>query len=154
MPVSVNHALKLGMVSAKAAAKWKKPAILSATRSQKSKMATFENKGHDEGKAYNYGVHDVDVINSPATQKDRAGSMPSKGGAVNASYYPGPKAIDQFPKVQKKTWPAGGGTNHPRSTKTGNTRMKGGPPIKSGGPSGGNAKSPRYYGGPFGKDGT
>src|SRR5580765_5509048 len=149
MPVSVNHALKLGMVSAKAAAKFK-PAILKQTTSQPSKMAKFDSKQKHEGKAKDPGVHDVDVINSRATQADRAGSMPSKGGAVNASRYPGPKHIDQY--EQKPTFPNGGSMNHAASKKTGNTRMKGGKTIHSGGPDGGNANKKHYYGGPHGRD--
>src|SRR5258708_3941926 len=131
MPVSVNHALKLGIVSGKAAAKWKKPAILSATRSQRGQMTGFDRKQKDEGVAKNYGVHDTNVINSPMTQKDRASSLPSskagrsknwggvartkstQGGRVLDSYTPGWKAIDQYPQKQKSNWPAGGGVNSP-----------------------------------------
>jgi hypothetical protein len=148
MPVSVNHALKLGLVSAKAAAKFK-PSILNQTRAQPSKMAKFDSKQKHEGKAHDPGVHDVDVINSKATQADRAGSMPSKGGAVNASRVPGPKMIDQY--YQKPKFPAGGNVSGSGSAKVG---VRGKRPVTTGGKGGGNAGNKHYYGGPKGRDGT
>jgi hypothetical protein len=150
MPVSINHALKLGIVSGKAAAKWKKPAILAGTRAQASKMVAFDSKQKHEGKAHDPGVHDVDVINSKATQADRAGSMPSKGGSVHGkSYTPGPKEIDQF--YQKPKFPAGGNVSGSGSAKVG---VRGKRPVTTGGKGGGNASNKHYYGGPKGRDGT
>lgn len=155
MGIGMKAAMRSGLVSGKAAAKFSN-ATLRQTTSQRGQMTEFDGRSKDEGKVVNRGhVAPVHQIDDRLTQRDRARSMPSKGGAVNASYVPGKRAIDQFPEGQRKVFPKGSGTDgRGHSAKTGNTRMKDGKPMKSGGPSGGNANSKSYYGGPRGRDGT
>lgn len=130
MAETLNALARRGLVSSNA--------VLKATKVQKSKMAPFDGKKKDEAKAHSKGHRIVRVgqINASSTQADRAKSMPSKGARVNASYVPGRKAIDQFPKGQAKTFPAGAGMKSSNGF-TGNTKMKGGTKPKSGGPYGG-----------------
>lgn len=130
MSESMNALARRGLVSSNA--------VLKATKVQKSKMAPFDGKKKDEAEAHSKGhpIVRVGQINDSKTQADRAKSMPSKGARVNASYVPGRKAIDQFPKGQAKTFPAGAGYVG-KGAAGKNTRMKGGPKPKSGGPYGG-----------------
>lgn len=158
MSIGMSGAMRTGLVSGKAAAKWKKPAVLNATRVQKSKMADFDGKRRDEGGRGNGPSVEVKgQIDRPEMQRDRVSSMPStktggagfgsltrgskspQGGAVGSSYVPGRKAIDQFPQKQKSTFPKGAGYSGKPSAKTGNTRMKHSVP-RSGGPYGGGGK--------------
>lgn len=105
MAASRNALARSGLISTAAM-----NATLAATKVQKSKMTKFDSKVKDEGnKDFDgHGHFSTNQINAPAVQKDRAKSMPSKGARVNASYVPGRKAIDQFPKGQHKMFPAGG----------------------------------------------
>lgn len=137
---SLNALMRSGAVSHKVAGKWP-PSKLKGTRSEPSKMANFDHSQRDEGAKESHGAVPIDHkgghINASQFQRDKARSMPSKGGAVNAKYVPGRRAINQFPEGQHKTFPKGadyGGRGH--SDKTGNTRMKG-PIPRTGG----------YYGG-------
>lgn len=149
--------MKTGMISTAAM-----NATLAKTKVQKSKMTTFESKVKDEGnKSFDGHAHfGTNQINNKAVQKDRApagGSMPSRktggkatgiigsgnrsqskqGGRVDSSYVPGRAAINEFPaKGAGKPWPASTGVKASKGF-TGNTRMKGGPKPKSGGPYGG-----------------
>lgn len=104
MSESMNALARRGLVSANA--------VLKATKVQKSKMAPFNGKGgrsdQGKGKEKGHALIRTGEINASATQADRAKSMPSKGARVNASYVPGKNAIDQFPRGQAKTFPAGG----------------------------------------------
>jgi hypothetical protein len=157
MAMSTSAMMRSGLVSAKAAAKFK-PAILNETRVQKSKMLPFDGKGRAEGKVKDRGVLATrGHINSSATQRDRVGSMPSKhaggggfGAATKGSKSPQGGAVGRYSQVNRKQidtaemqaprFPAGTGTDHPRSNKTGNTRMKG-PIAKSGAAYGGGGQN-------------
>jgi hypothetical protein len=135
MAMSTSAMMRSGLVSAKAAAKFK-PAVLKQTRVQPSKMATFNHTGKDEGRVNGKGTLATrGQINSSATQRDRAHSLPSTGGAVGKYGQVNRKEIDTS-DMQAPRFPAGTGTDHPRSNKTGNTRMKG-PIPKSGAAYGG-----------------
>jgi hypothetical protein len=156
MAESMNSLARRGLVSSKGV----QNAILNSTKVQKSKMTTFDSKVKDEGNKdfdghANFGTGQ---INSPAVQRDRApgGSMPSRktggkptgiigsgnrsqskqGGAVMASQTPKRSQIDKFPGKQAKTFPAGAGMKASKGF-TGNTKMKGAKPLRSGGPYGG-----------------
>jgi hypothetical protein len=174
MPVhpKLREALRDGSVSMKTARKIAGPAefsnkTLRATRVQPSKMAKFHNPERDEGtnKRSAYGKGEID---EHATQNTGRHGMPSKDrGAVTSPYgksrgshfsegsggvvgrdTPERDHIDDYPRKQGVTFPAGKKFAGGYTDKTGNTKMKGKQPLKSGGPEGHNAKSPRYYGGP------
>lgn len=102
MAESMNALARRGLVSSNA--------VLKATTVQKSKMASFNGRQKDEGKAHAKGhaIARVGHINAGSTQADRAKSTPSKGARVNASQTPNHSAIDKFPGKQSKTFPAGG----------------------------------------------
>jgi hypothetical protein len=138
MAMSTSAMMRSGLVSAKAAAKFR-PAVLKETRAQPSKMAKFDHAGKDEGKVKNKGEYKSHEVNNPVRQADRAHSLPSKGGSVGKYGQVNRKEIDQG-DMQKPIFPAGTGTNHPRSAKTGNTRMKG-PIPRSGAQYGGGGKN-------------
>lgn len=130
MAESISSLARRGLVSSNA--------VLKATKVQKSKMAPFDGKSKDEGKAHAKGhaIARVGQINDSKTQRDRAKSMPSKGARVNASQTPNRKQIDRFPGKQAATFPKGAGMKSSKGF-TGNTKMKGGPKPKSGGQYGG-----------------
>lgn len=137
---SLNALMRSGAVSHKTAGKWQVPSKIKGTSSQPSKMANFDHSQRDEASKDSHGAVPIDHkgghINAAQFQRDKARSMPSKGGAVNAKYVPGRRAINQFPEGQHKTFPKGASYEGGPSAKTGNTRMKG-PIPRSGG----------YYGG-------
>lgn len=130
MAESMNALARRGLVSSNA--------VLKATTVQKSKMASFNGRQKDEGKAHAKGhpIARVGHINAGSTQADRAKSTPSKGARVNASQTPKRSAIDKFPGKQATIWPAKTGVKASKGF-TGNTKMKGGPKPKSGGAYGG-----------------
>lgn len=134
MSISMNDAMRSGLVSAKAASK---PAILKQTRVQNSKMADFDSKRKAEGSLSNKGA--LKVRGELDSKTHQTPNHMSKGGRVNASYAPGPKHIDGFPEGHAKTFPRGAAIAGGPSKKTGNTRMKG-PIPRSGGPYGGGGK--------------
>ena len=114
MSISMNAAMRSGLVSAKAAKR-------------------------DEGDCDNKGAIGVrKEINSKETQTK---SRMSKGGQFNASQTPGRKAIDSFPAGQSKKFPRGAAMSGSSSKKTGNTRMKGPIPRMGGLYGGGGQKT-------------
>jgi hypothetical protein len=144
---------------------------LRETRLQPTKMTEFENKHKTDEYEPEDGIIDREQMNMHRFQKtsradesghptkDRGavksefaksrGSKFSKGsGGVIGSQEPGSDHIDQYPRGVGKTFPKGAKYAGPPSKKTGNTKMLGKQPLKSGGPEGHNAKTPRYYGGP------
>lgn len=135
MSISMNAAMRSGLVSAKAASK---PAILKQTRVQKSKMANFNDKSQTaDGDADDKGA--IKVRKELNAKTHQTGEQASKGARVNASYAPGRHAINEFPQGQGRTFPAGKKFAGGPSKKTGNTRMKG-PIARSGGPYGGGGR--------------
>jgi len=152
------------------------------TVAQPSKMAKFHNTRRDEGKNP-AAIDHSKLINDPKMQQTSAripgvrhwdlpsrkagigsGPVPPKarshaqkgGGNVEAHQQPTRAHIDGFPGKQGDKFPSGTGYagRGPASVSATNTRMKGKDPIKSGGPDGHNPRTPRYYGGPKGRDGT
>src|SRR5262245_7400076 len=144
---------------------------LQQTRTQKSKMAQFEDKSKSDARKAPPGKLSRNEMDERKYQQTGRDYMPSgnagrsatvppagrsrapQGGRVQGSQTPGTDHIDDFPRGQGRTFPAGANYAGPAQTapmgaKTDNTRMKGKAPNKSGGPDGHNAKSPRYYGGP------
>jgi len=152
---------------------------LRQTKSQRGKMAKFENKhksadvedprsaGHIEPrseindhrfqKASRADESGMPTRDRGARKSDFAksrGSHFSEGsGGVVGSDTPTNRHINAYPRRIGETFPAGGKyvggpQTAPMGAKTGNKRMKGRQPVKSGGPEGHNARSPRYYGGP------
>jgi hypothetical protein len=144
---------------------------LRETRVQPTKMTEFEHKHKTDEYVPDDGIIDREQMNMHRFQKtsradesghptkDRGavksefaksrGSKFSKGsGGVVGSQEPSSRHIDTYPHGVGKTFPAGGKYAGPPSKKTGNTKMLGKQPLKSGGPEGHNAKTPRYYGGP------
>jgi hypothetical protein len=138
---TLNSLMASGAVSAKAGAKFK-PAILSQTRAQKTKMAKFTKRDKDEGSAHKKAEVPSNHISHPTNQRDRIGSTPSapgkgrgggapaairgttsSGGQARGGTVPTRKQIDQGP-MQGKKWIPGGGVSA-KNPKTGNTRMKG-----------------------------
>lgn len=141
MNISVKAAMRSGLVSGKAAAKWKKPAILKQTRSQHGRMADFDGRHKDEGVSHgNKGELQKNTINNPKRQRDRVSSAPShktggagfgaatrgskspQGGAVSSSYVPGRQQIDHFPKGQAKVFPANPACAAARTARSATTR--------------------------------
>lgn len=132
MAESMNSLARRGLVSSKGV----QNAILNSTKVQKSKMASFDGRHKDEGKAHGIGdgIAGVGHINGKPTQADRAHSMPSKGARVNASQTPKRAQIDKFPGKQAKTFPAGGKVSAKGKKSVG---VKGGAGKSGGGPYGG-----------------
>jgi hypothetical protein len=115
--------MRLGQISASAGAKHFSNATLRATKVQPSKMAPFEHKDKDEG-SKGRGHVGPDSIDTKALQKDRVGSMPSKGGAVNAHQIPKRGQIDSFPAKQHEKFPKGTHTHRAAAKPKINTRVK------------------------------
>jgi hypothetical protein len=168
---SMKEAMREGLISPAAASKFV-PKGIRNTRTIPSKMTHFDNKEKNEGDVRAKGhlatrkeidqreLQDTPAQFKPTADKGRsatarpaARTSSPKGGRVLAHDTPKVDHLDSFPKKQKEKFPAGtdyGGRGY--SNRTGNTRMKGRQPIKSGGPEGHNAREPRYYGGPNGRD--
>lgn len=125
-----------GSISPRAAKKLNgKLAVLRATRHQKGKMAAFDRKEKDEGKAK--GEIPRREIDHPTNQHKGSVGRVSKGGGIGkAESHLTAEHVDQ--PENKKVWPEGGGVKA-SNPKTGNTRMKG-PIAKSGGPYGGGGR--------------
>jgi len=165
---SLKEALRDGSVSMNAVRGVPKFSnkTLRATRVEPSKMTHFDNREKNEGKskASAAGPDHIDQRNLQHTvrgmpTKDRGavrsefsksrGSKFSEGsGGVVGHDNPKRGHIDDYPAKQHKTFPQGARFAGGPTPKTGNTKMKGKAPLKSGGPEGHNARSPRYYGGP------
>lgn len=126
-----------GSISPKAGKKLAgKLAVLKKTRAQASRMAAFEHKDKDEGKAKGEIPHRE--IDHPTNQAKKGVGTVSKGGGIGKrESHITAEHVDQ--PENKKTWPKGGGvsTSNP---KTGNTKMKG-PIAPSGGPYGGGGRN-------------
>jgi hypothetical protein len=171
----MTEALRDGSVSMKAASKAGAPRgafnkVSRATRVQPSKMTEFDHREHDEGKtrANASGRDHIDQHDLQKTPREyRASRAPGRapmvpkntrsrsqmgGGDVVGSDTPNRSHLDRYPRKIGETFPEGARYAGGPTPKTGNTRMKSPVPIKSGGPEGHNAKSPRYYGGPNGRD--
>lgn len=165
MARTMHEGLRDGQISLKVAHFSNK--TLRETRVQPSKMAKFEDKSKNDEYRPTRGKVGKTAINEKQYQHTVKG-MPTKDrGAVKSPYgksrgshfsegsggvvgheQPSNDHIDDYPPGQKKTFPAGARYAGGPSNKTGNTKMKGKEPAKSGGPDGGNAREPRYYGGP------
>jgi hypothetical protein len=128
--------MRSGLISAGAASKL---AVLKGTKVQASKMASFDGKSKDEGAGKSKGdaIARTRHIEAPSTQKDRARSKPSSGAQAKGSQIPRRAQINTFPGKQKVAFPAGTGDKRSPKAASDNTRMKGGPKPKSGGPYGG-----------------
>lgn len=122
---------RLGSISPKAQAKLNsKLAVLRGTRPQKGKMAAFDGKSKDEGRVEQKAEIPGNEINHPTNQRDRAGSLPSKGGSARGGTTPTASQINQTP-MQGKKWVPGSNVSA-RNPATGNTRMKGKIPAQGG----------------------
>ena len=92
--------------------KWAKLSQQSGTKSQKSKMANFDDRGglRDQGGIRDRGVKELgrDSINAKTDigTPERASGAPSKGGRVNAYGQPGRGEIDDG-KMQRPAFPGG-----------------------------------------------
>src|ERR1700688_2129571 len=90
--------------------KWAKLSQQSGTKSQKSKMANFDDRGglRDQGGIRDRGVKELgrDSINAKTDigTPERASGAPSKGGRVNAYGQPGRGEIDDG-KMQRPAFP-------------------------------------------------
>jgi hypothetical protein len=112
---------------------------LRGTKSQKSKMAPFEQKTRDEGHVRNKGIGEMDEreINDRTVQdKGRTygiggrRSPPSTGGRAGPEGQLHVKHIDNA-QMQKPKFPRSGDMRA-SNPKTGNTRMKGGAVQRAG----------------------
>jgi hypothetical protein len=93
--------------------KWAKLSAQSGTKPQKTKMASFEDRGglRDQGGIRERGIKEtgrdqIDERKSIGTPA-RASGAPSKGGRVNAYGEPGRAAIDDG-RMQRPAFPSGG----------------------------------------------
>lgn len=107
MGESLKSLFRRGAISSKTMGKMSKPAILNKTTAQPSKMAAFDGKKKDEGKAHGKGhaSYSVDEINEKGVQ-DKGGRFgtPSKGAQVGKGGQPTVDAINQ---AQGPKFPAG-----------------------------------------------
>ena len=102
--------------------------VLRGTRSQKSKMAPFEQKTKGEGRVGNKGIPEVcdDEIDKPSTQSKSNMSRGSKAGPEGGTFRRG-----QIDSGKKAKFPSGGDVKA-SNPKTGNTKMLGGRKQRSG----------------------
>jgi hypothetical protein len=130
MTLSAKSLHRSGAISDKQMAKLQ---VLRGSKSQKSKMAPFEQKTKDEGDPGKRGIPEVEVgeINNRTVQaKNRSfgyggkRSGPSKAGRAGPEGQVHVNEIDRS-DYQKPNFPAGGNVQA-SNPKTGNTRMKGG----------------------------
>ena len=117
MAESMESLFRRGAISSKQMGRMAKPAILKKTKpGVPAKMAKFDGKSKDEGKAHGKGIPEmsIDQINERAVQ-DTGGSFgmggrrgpPSKGGRAGAErQFKGGQINDSA--MQKPAFPKGG----------------------------------------------
>lgn len=139
MSESMKSLYRRGAISSKQMGRMAKPAILSKTTAQPSKMANFGDKSKVD--AHNPRRGPSVATGKTIDKNQRTGPMPSRGGRVNKGGQPHVDAIDeaQTPKfpagatVKKNTRPVGrqglGGTS---------------PGLRSSGPEYGGPSSRKY----------
>ena len=110
MAQSRRSLMRSGLISPKASAKL---AVLKKTRAQKSKMATFDHTFRDEGRTQQRAEVPNREIDHPTNQRDRARSLPSKGGSVGRIGMPKTAHID---REQGPKFPAGGSVRAGKKT--------------------------------------
>jgi len=113
MPLEEHRDLhRRGLISNE---KWAKLSAQSGTKPEKTKMASFDDRGgvRDQGGVRDRGIpqtgrRQIDENQSIGTPAKASGA-PSKGGRVNAYGAPGRGAIDDG-KMQRPAFPKGGKT--------------------------------------------